>query len=395
MTLHNAPSAAELRESVRGLVPKMRERAFATEKAGRLADETIEELTDAGVFDMTKPLEFDGYEYTAREVNDVLTEIGKGCGSTAWVAATSAVGSFWAAVHSDATNEMVFANRTGPRANGVLTPRGTAKAVDGGYTLDGTWPFCTGCLHNEFTNLAALELDAQGNVVRPLLVTVPIAQLAIADDWKVTALRGSGSNSVSADKLFVEQDHALSMIDIATQRYACRRHGNRPRYRSAFTPYTAATSTGPALGLAYWALEYFLARADKRGIAYTHYQTQADAPVIHVDIGQAMAKLDAAQLVADEAVNTVDAKAESGEDWTLEERARVRLRVSYAVQLAKEAIDILYAASGGTAINETNPLQLIHRDITAMTLHGVLAPITNYEFYGRVRLGRDPQTPVI
>src|SRR5260370_237061 len=103
-------------------------------------------------------------------------------------------------------------------------------------------------------------------------------------------------------------------------------------------------------------------------------------------------KIDEAEFHADRAATLVDTKAASGEAWTLEERARVRMDAAMATRLAKEAIDILNTASGGSSIYSSVPIQRIERDIQAANLQGMMHPNTNLELYGRIRCGLSPNT---
>ena len=47
----------------------------------------------------------------------------------------------------------------------VIAPRGEAKPVEGGYVLNGFWPFASGCQHAQFLLLGARIFDQSGTVV--------------------------------------------------------------------------------------------------------------------------------------------------------------------------------------------------------------------------------------
>src|SRR6185437_6732998 len=132
-----------------------------------------------------------------------------------------------------------------------------------------------------------------------------------------------------------------------------------------------------------------------RKITYTSYENQREAPVTHLEIAEAITKIDEAGFHAHRAAHMVDTKGPAGEPWTVEERARVRLDLGAASQRAKEAIDILVGASGGSSIYSDVPIQRIQRDVQALNLHAILHPNTNLELYGRIICGLDPNTPYI
>jgi hypothetical protein len=109
-------------------------------------------------------------------------------------------------------------------------------------------------------------------------------------------------------------------------------------------------------------------------------------------VAQATLKIDQAEFHADRATRLVDAKSASGEPWTLEERARTRADVGAVCQLGKAAVDVLGLASGGSSLYSDVPIQRIVRDMHAVNMHALTVPDTNFELYGRVLCGLEPNT---
>jgi 3-hydroxy-9,10-secoandrosta-1,3,5(10)-triene-9,17-dione monooxygenase len=160
-------------------------------------------------------------------------------------------------------------------------------------------------------------------------------------------------------------------------------------------PTACTTVSAVALGLAKAANDAFFERLPGRRITYTSYDSQREAPVTHLEVAEATTKIDETGFHAYRAADMIDTKAESGEPWTLEERARVRLDLGAACQRAKEAVEILDSASGGSSIYRDVPIQRIERDIKTLNLHAILHPATNLELYGRIICGLEPNTPYI
>jgi alkylation response protein AidB-like acyl-CoA dehydrogenase len=157
-------------------------------------------------------------------------------------------------------------------------------------------------------------------------------------------------------------------------------------------PFIAAAASGTPLGLAKAAMTAFFQRLPGRGITYTNYARQAEAPLTHLQVAEAAMKIDEAEFHSSRAATLVDNKTASGDVWTIEERVRVRLDTAMVARLAKEAIDILNTASGGSSIYSSVPIQRIQRDIQAANLQGMMHPNTNLELYGRIRCGLEPNT---
>src|SRR3984885_3046643 len=65
-----------------GVVPLLRAKAAETEPARRIPDDVLAAVEQAGLFRMRAPKRFGGYEADLRTYTDVVTELGRGCGST-------------------------------------------------------------------------------------------------------------------------------------------------------------------------------------------------------------------------------------------------------------------------------------------------------------------------
>jgi alkylation response protein AidB-like acyl-CoA dehydrogenase len=207
-------------------------------------------------------------------------------------------------------------------------------------------------------------------------------------------MRGTGSNTLVAEEVFVPAHRVMSLTG-AIGGTVLTEHKDEALYRAAFMPVLVIILVGPPLGLARAALECFGEQVPSRGIIYTSYERQAEAPVTHEQIAEAAMLIDSAHLHAMRAADDIDRAAGAGEYPDLVARARIRMDCSRAVHYAREAVNRLVSASGGSAFAEHNPLQRIWRDINTSSLHGILTHRTNLEMYGRLLLGLPQNSPLI
>jgi alkylation response protein AidB-like acyl-CoA dehydrogenase len=77
--------AANLLERARALAPKLRERSYATNKAGRIPAETIQDLWDFRLNYLLPPKKFGGPAMRPDEAFAAGFDLGRGDGSAAWV----------------------------------------------------------------------------------------------------------------------------------------------------------------------------------------------------------------------------------------------------------------------------------------------------------------------
>ncbi|MEV0899189.1 acyl-CoA dehydrogenase family protein [Actinoplanes sp. NPDC049802] len=384
------PTTDELVSRAAKLVPLLRERAGWMDENRRLADDVLEALVDAGLFKMRVPARFGGYECDLRTVSRVIAELARGDGSTSWTVAVWNISTWIAGLFPDSAQDEIFST-PGVRVCGILSPTATAVPADGGIVVNGRWAFNSGVQHSHWNTNSVILIGPDGEP-QPVMTAIPVSELRIVDDWYTSGLRGSGSVSTVAEDVFVPQERVLAMGPVLHERYSSVLNADTPIYRAPLLPTACSTVSATAQGLARAALEAFQERLPGRKISYTGYADQREAPLTHLQIAEATVKVDEAEFHAQRAATLVDTKSFGGENWTTEERARVRLDMGAACLRAKEAADVLNTASGGSSIYSHVPIQRIMRDVQALNLHGVMHPNTNLELYGRIVCGLEPDT---
>ncbi|MER6662916.1 acyl-CoA dehydrogenase family protein [Amycolatopsis japonica] len=388
-TIHR-PTTTQLVERAANLVPLLREQATSAEQDRHLSDAVIDALTDAGMYRMRVPARYGGWECDARTMVDVATELGRGDGSASWVTAVSWITTWMAGLFPDETQDEVFADGD-VRVCGTLSPTGTAVPVDGGLLLNGKWGFISGALHARWQVVIAMSPTPDG-AQQPVMAMVPLSDLTIVDDWHTSGLGASGSVTTVAQDVHVPYARVLPLAAALVEQYGSKLNATSPIFRAPLLPTASVSSAGTVLGLAKSAMEHFLLRLPGRGITYTNYSSQREAPLTHRQVAQAALKIDAAEFHVHRLAALVDDKSAVDEPWPADERVRARADMSQACLLAKEAVDILNSASGGSSIYLSVPIQRMARDVHAINQHALMHPDTNLELYGRVLCGLEPNT---
>ena len=399
MAVSDTHRAEELLERTDSLVPLLRASARETERGSRVAPRCLSAIADAGVFRMTAPFEAGGYQLPVSTQVDVLTALGRGCGSTSWVCAVYSVGTWLSGNFSDAIQEEVFA-QPDVRVTVVGAPTGRLTRDEaGGYRLNGRWGFNTGCLDGHYAIAGALReggptgTDEQDDAV---LAIIPYEHLQLVDDWDVSGLAGTGSRTIIADDVPLTEDHLWPMAEAQAGVKRSARHRDDPYWRTIIGPYITANSAGTPLGLAQAALEHYLEGLQPpRPMTLTSYADRSQAAITHLQVGEAATTIEAAAFHARRCAEDVDTHCASGEPYTMLERARIRSDVGRVTGLARTAAHLLWQGSGASAIGRDAPIQRIVRDIDALAQHAVMNPDTNIELYGRVLCGLEPHTEAL
>ncbi|MBS4089825.1 acyl-CoA dehydrogenase family protein [Pseudomonas rustica] len=382
----------------RSLVPVLKARGKETAALGRLPEQTLADLDAGHLLGMTIPRRYGGGQVSVRTFLDVVAEIGRGDASVAWVTALTNVTNWCAATFfgEEAAKE-VFCGDKPARVVGVLSPRkAVVKKVEGGYLIEeGVWGFNSGVYHATWDMLGIPLVDEQGKVIDQGGALIPIEQVTILNDWNVIGICGSGSSSVSVTNVFVPDSRIASISKAIQGDYQSTHLVGESLYQVASMPMLAIILTFPALGLGIAALETFLETLPRRGIQYSWYGKQSEAPVTHLVVGEASAKLDAARVILEKHAEDLDASAASGVYMDYLQRARIRRDVGYAETLIWQAVDMLASASGGSLAAVNNPMTKIWQDARVASLHGIVNPSLNFETYGRLLCGLEAGSPFI
>ncbi len=359
------------------------------ERQRRVPQETVERLDAAGAYCVATPARLGGADFSTTELFRVYESLGRGCGATAWTLWASTGGNMWSAAFPDHVIAPIFetpwvGNRTCAVGGSTRRLSGTARPVDGGWMVKGTWPFATGSVHASHAYLAVYLDDSDDS--RTGMVLLPKEDYVLQDDWDTMGLAATGSCTiVVADELFVPEER-FSTPQVLMERLAeLKQSGFGPR--PGGLARSVMVGTGNAVGMAAHALELFLDSIAKKPIAYSPYARQQDAPVTHLNVGTVQMQIKAARAVAMAALDDLDRLHEAGEDATLAEMVRYHADAAFVWDSCATAIETLFRVSGASGIAKTQPLQLVARNCRAGSMHAAHNIQTCIENYGRQLCG--------
>ncbi|MET7991623.1 acyl-CoA dehydrogenase family protein [Amycolatopsis sp. NPDC005232] len=357
----------------RELRPLLTAEAAQGETDRRLTDKSVRALDDAGLFRLGTPGRFGGHEASLRTLLDIGAEAGEADGATSWVLTLVNACAWVVSLFPERAQEDVFGADAQAKIAGALAPTARAERVPGGYRVGGRWPYASGIAH---AGWALLGIPV-GDSGEPAMALVPASDYGIEHTWAVAGMRGTGSDTVVADELFVPE-HRVVRTAALLERV------------SVFAPYLTVVLAAPQLGLGRAALRLVREAASAKGVTGTAYARQADSAVFQVRFAEAALKIDTAHLHSARAADDVDAALSSGEPMTELARARVHGDIGLAVQSVVDAIGILVAAHGTGGFADEHPLQRIWRDANFALTHAMAQPAVNHEIYGKALLGVRP-----
>jgi len=369
------------------IVPLLRSNGPKADADRRLPEASVEAMTKAGLFRICSPREYGGYGGDVRTYMDVVSEIGRGCGSASWIAFISNATAWIAGLLPEQTRGEIFEGNPDARIVCVLAPTAKTTRVEGGYKVSGRWSFASGCYHGDWAyNAAPVELEDGSTEIALLLM--PMSETTIEDTWYSVGVRGSGSNTVIADDLFVP-DHRVQLVSGLTALNAMGDPEREAGFRQAFAVTALIVVAAPIIGMARAALDLTrerLAQGNK-AIAYSTYRDSRKSPAMQLLFAEGASLINTGNKIVQSWCDRIVEAATAKEELSYEERAALRSDVGLAVRNCREGVDRLLSVHGASAFAEVNPIQRVWRDIETGSRHGLLSPEVPMEIYGRALMG--------
>jgi alkylation response protein AidB-like acyl-CoA dehydrogenase len=382
---------ASMRSAATALARSLADRALETEQLGRLPDDVVAQLIDMGITRMVMPRHWGGLELGFAAIVDVVTALAQGCMSTAWVAALYAEHPWILARFDQRAQADVWSGGPNVPLCMSVAAMGTATRVADGLQLSGTWPFVSGCDHASWfllaTDLAPGGPDASDR--RSGLCLVPRSGVRIdQESWHVAGLRGTGSKTLRVDGAFVPS-HRFQAAEALVVGQSAGPRPTAPLFCQPFGGTLGLVLSAVAVGGAEGALEQFRNRASQRVLRHQH-RVQAADPAAHMDLAEATLRTVSARLLLENACEIVRDAGERSAELSSLELAELRLRKAFIVRSCTEAIDRVFASSGGGALQDTNPLQRLWRDVHAIHAHAAMNWSSHAQNYGSIAVGLGP-----
>jgi alkylation response protein AidB-like acyl-CoA dehydrogenase len=368
--------------AIRDLAPLVRRHAEEGERAGRIPEAVLEGLRDAGVFRLLVPKAYGGLEHDVATFSQAVQAVAAADGSSGWIAMIGAIGGLVAGALPPATAAEIWRDPD-TIVVGPITPLGIARQTADGWVVSGRWPFASGCRQAGWIVVGCIaecrDAGQEPASRKPFdwrLAILPASEVRILDTWSVSGLGATGSDDVEIVDVLVPADRVV--------RFGGSPIEPGPLYALPVQCFLAIGVASVALGVARAAIEELVR------LAATKIPIGTTAPLAR----RATARIQAAQ--AEAAVRAAGAllHEELGEAWRalceprrlgVRERLLVRLACTNATLSSAHAVELAYAAGGGTANYRTSPLQRHLRDIHAVTQHfSTAAP--SWELLGRVLL---------
>lgn len=377
-----APSVTELVRRAHEMLPWLRDGAAAVEKARVVPAATIEAFRQAGFFKILQPKRWGGWEMSPEAFYEVVMELGRGCGSSAWNFMILGVHPWEMGQFEEAAVADVWGKDNEVLISSSYAPFGTATRVEGGYVLNGTWRTSSGCDHADWAIIGARIFDDRKRLIDRRSFLVPHSECEIVDDWHTFALAGTGSKSLVIRNVFVPDYRGHSLIEYEP---SDRPVPYRLPFGLAFHLAGASIITGYAQGAVDTYIDQMKVRTNVLGAP----GMASASPYVKDRLGNAVSRVRASHMRIVHITREAMAYAERNEIIPLDERVKFQLDISRCGRECEEAVLLLYKALAARALFLDNPIQRYLRDTLGAANHPTMNADDNAGVVGGYLLGYD------
>lgn len=386
-----ATCADDLLRNAQALGPSLAARSESIEANRTLPEDVVADLRDAGLFRLLTPTDLGGPEADVATASDVIKELARYDGASAWCAMIAGTTSLQAGFLPSDVAEEIF-GATDSIAGGYAAPVGSAISVDGGLRVTGTWAWGSGTQHCNWIGGGTRIVNSEGNPTpRSDGLFAPFVffdrdDVEHLDTWHVTGLSGSGSTDYRVCQAFVPEGRWLQMTDAEPRL-------DGPTWRFPFYGVLAIGIASVSIGLLEGAIDRFvdLAAAKKpEGSSRTLAERTSGQSALSTAEATALSTRAFLQDAIGEAWDT----ACTGDPLTVEHRRLLRLAACDSAQRCADALTALGREAGGAAVYLREPLQRKIRDGQVAATHAMVAPRI-HELTGRLGLGLATDTRLL
>ena len=345
-------------DALGGIEKVVRDHRVVAERERQLAPAVVAALRETGVVRLYGPTSRGGYGADPVTVSRVTEQLAEWDPAAAWfVMVSNAV-----RVGAKAFPPALFERLWGDDIDTIVAGSGNSGLsgeLEGGALVSGRIGFVSGCHHADWL-LAPFSIDGSMRTV-----FIPLTAVTIEDNWHVTGLRGTGSNDVTLDRVFLSDDQMMVPGAPGNGNEFCADAVFRCPGRIVFATYVPV-----AFVLARQALELLTDLAREK-TPYATVNKLANRSVAQIKYGKGLALYRSAyNYYYDTMAEAWERASVAGRAASDDEKADLYLAGVHAVQTCADVVRLVADVAGTSAIYLDSPLEAIVRDMEVLRHHG-------------------------
>ncbi len=381
--------------TARDLGSTIRKHADEAERQRRPSKEVLEAMTEAGLQRMFTPRSLGGLETDPVTYARVTEEIAGFDSVAAWALQAGNHIAWWCARMPKEGVEEVYGNGPDVLIAGAFHPPQSVVEQNGGYRITGRAPLASNIHDAEWLILSGIPMDGdqpkrtEDGAPVFLQLLLRTSEVNIVDTWHALGMRGTDSNDVAVEDVFVPQSRVFPM----NPEFEPGPHYQGPLYRFPGMGTVVTLFTPVLLGIGRGTIDAFRALAlEKTPLGYA--RTLRDRGVVQATLARAEGMLRAARLLFYDTVAEAWERTQAGGASTLEQKADLVLAGTHAADTVAKVTEMMHGLAGTSGIYARNPLERHFRDAHTLRHQGFISA-NRYETVGQVQLGVPPEFPFV
>lgn len=349
-----------LMESAKRIGEAAEEEALQADLNSTLSEKIINIIREEGINKLILPKRYSGPQIDFTTFADMVKQVGYYNLSAAWLTYFYSLHNAWVA-YLPVNRQQEIINSGGLLAD-IFAPVGQIKKVAGGFILNGKYNYVSGIKYAGWVGLGAMYPNVENSEPAMMGLIVNTADIKIIEDWNSLGLRGSGSNSVVVEDLFVPDDMVIDLAKIGREPFPSFEDYDED-YLYYNTPFHPAFFVGfPAMSLgAAERVLYEFKNSTKGRVRFSGEQEMASPRSQRVMAGLTI-KLRSAQSL----MKTYIEMLEADKKYHPSEFKAIRSEIiQNCVDIAVKCL----LTRGASALAKGNPIEMIVRDLLAIGTH--------------------------
>lgn len=346
-----------------------------------ISQNVIDAIQEARLSKLFLPKKYGEPQVDLREYSKIIRTVGKYNTSAAWLTYLYSIHNILVAYLPKEGKEEVI-NQGGLIAD-IFAPVGKAVEDGDGYRITGKYGFVSGILYSDWVALAVKMKVDENEEPELCMLTLKTSEAEIVENWDTLGLRGTGSNQVVVDNVYVPK-HRLIRLSLAdrTGRPPEGYDKDYPLYDVPLFSTFAIGFTMVALGGAERLLQEFKNRTEKR--VRTGGNSAKDSRHQGV-LAELTVQYYEAEGLLDRYISILE-NYEMGKEDKRGEFAAIRSKIT---KICSEIAVKVLTTLGGFSMFKGDPIELFVRDLISVCAHRSNLYEDSIEAFGKTQFGFD------
>ncbi len=345
--------------------------AQEAEKNATISENVVNLIKETNIAKIMMPKEYGGPQIDLKGFAKIVRKVANYNISAAWLTYLYPLHNILPAYLPKKGRDEIF-NQGGLICD-VFAAVGKAERDGDGYRISGTWNFASGVLYCDWIGLGVAVQFPDSDKPEVCLPMLKASEVQIVKNWDTFGLRGSGSNQVIVDNVYVPMERMLRLVAADTTGLPpeavidpeAEYDKEYPFYHVPFYPTFYLGFANMAIGGAERILTEFKKLTEKR-VRLMDGVRESESPRSQRVLAEMTADFHVADALMDKYITLLENYEKDGQITSRSEFFAIRTKIiKICVDIAVRALLTL----GGGALYKGGPMELFLRDIIGVATH--------------------------